>query len=127
MKDFKRCDGKFYINSKEVSEEAYMSMLEEKANNFSIPQLNPNYSPENDIRFSPESQNILDLIDELSNIEPEDAVQKFTDMISKNSRDSYMQGQIDAYTEFGILGHKIATRMEIELEEMQSEDYDEQY
>jgi hypothetical protein len=137
MKDFKRENGKYYIKGKEVSEEAAFSMLEEeleKANKkldspsplpISKLNLNPNKSPEDEIYCCPDCQEILDLIKYLSEASNEEAVGTFTDIMSKHERNSYLQGQIDAFSQMGSIGYKISSKLEISLDEMQQQDYEE--
>lgn len=121
--DFKTIDGKHYINDKEVSLDAYISMLEESYEKLS--QQRPIYfSPDSqeDSEFCPECQDILNLITDLSKMELKEAIDTFNRVIFKHRREAFMEGQIDAYEQLGSLGYKVAARIENDL---QSEDFDE--
>jgi ATP-dependent helicase YprA (DUF1998 family) len=126
MDKFRTEDGKHYIDNKEVKKATtYISMLEEQINKLSAeidvfknkkPILeNIEHIEHDDCEdMCPECQNILDLIYDMADMEPHEAVGVLKTLLSK----TYFEGIAYAHNEMGSLANKMAARFELQIEEM---------
>jgi len=124
MDNFKSEEGKYYIDGKEVTEKTYISMLEEKISrqNISIPTFNLKQNQEEQ-QLHEDYQEILEFIQYLNEIHPEEAIQEYNQMVFDISYESFLQGVIHAYNEIGGFAHKVA-RCENQLEDMSSGEFE---
>jgi hypothetical protein len=135
MNNFKRENGKYYIDNKEVDEKVYISMLEEKtsknSDNITIPKINmlemeqASDCGEDGEEFCPECQEILDLIFSLGEMDERESIDTFKHIIFMNRREGFLEGLISAYDNIGSMAHKISCRYENQLDDIKDSQFDE--
>ncbi len=130
MQNFKTENGKYFINSKEVDEKVYISMLEEaldqsKKQNETISKLmantnNTNRKQEDDCEeeFCEDCQGILDLINDLCEMPPEEALDVFREIVGQHRQEAFIEGMIEAYNNLGSIAFKVASKLENQLDDM---------
>lgn len=111
--------GKTSETMKVVTEDTYKKLFEDDtSDNITMPKI---CTPEiecSEAEFCPECQEILDIIDDLCSTSDEEAIGAFKSIIVNNRQEAFIEGLISAYNEMGNNSHKIASKLELQLESM---------
>jgi len=120
----------YYINDKEVTEETFNKLYnDENIGNFNVYNgknsdnitVDEDYEDDccNSDNLCEECQSILDLIHALFELDDEEAIETFREIIAIERKDAFIKGSISAYEEVSRFSNKIAARLENILDDQE--------
>lgn len=125
--DFKKINGKYYINNKETNEDTYLTLITDEVDRLNKIGSDKIVVNKNCIEQSfvdnhedcecEDCENIFNIIDSIEDLDRSQAYAMIVDYIEQKQNEAFMNGMMSAYSDISKLTNKLATKIEIDLED----------